>query len=107
MSWQSSINEGQIDELDAIQRRALNIINSNTSIQSITATPLKERRQQQAKRFFELMQTDSNCLNNILPAERDKQLTVKLRKSHQRPVPFARTERYKRSFLVNALANFQ
>ena len=52
LTWQSSINEGQIDELDAIQRRALNIINSNTSIQSITATPLKERRQQQAKRFF-------------------------------------------------------
>ena len=107
LTWQSSITNGQIDDIDAIQRRALKIINSNSNNQSISVTPLKERRQHQANHFFKLMLSDSNCLHNVLPAVRDKQLTNRLRNPYQRPVPFARTERYKRSFIVNALANYQ
>ena len=107
LTWQSSITNGQIDDIDAIQRRALNIINSNSNNQSISVTPLKERRQHQAKRFFKLMLSDSNSLHNVLPAVRDKQLINRLRNPYQRPVPFARTERYKRSFITNALANYQ
>ena len=100
LTWQSSITNGQIDDIDAIQRRALNIINSNSNTQLISATPLKERRQQQAKRFFKSMLSDSNCLHNVLPALRDKQCGTLISSRCHLP-------ELKRSFIVNALANYQ
>ena len=54
LTWQSSITNGQIDDIDTIQRRTLNIINSNSNSQLISVTPLKERRQHQAKGFFQV-----------------------------------------------------
>ena len=105
VTWQSSITEEQTHQLDSIQRRAERIIGLNESAGKLT--PLKERRDKLARRFFSSLQQSSSCLHDILPPKRNPQLIEKLRDAKPYPVPFARTERYRRSFVVNALANYQ
>jgi Reverse transcriptase (RNA-dependent DNA polymerase)/Domain of unknown function (DUF1891) len=108
--WQSNITEEQTHRLDSIQRRAEHIIGiSDCNIKTVAngLTPLKERREFHARRLFNSVLQPANCLHNILPSERNESITNKLRRANKLPVPFARTERYKCSFLLNALANYQ
>lgn len=103
--WQSSITEEQKHRLDSIQRRAERIIGPSEA--SGKLTPLTDRRNDLARRFFQSLQQPTSCLHNILPHERDSQVIGKLRHANTLTIPFARTERYKNSFLINALANYQ
>ena len=100
--WQSNITEGQIHRLDTIQRRAERIIFSINNIQS-ELTPLKRRRDLNARHLFNRILQPNNCLHEILPAERLYD-TAKLRHAQTLPIPFARTERFKRSFLPMTLS---
>ena len=103
--WQASITEEQIHQLDSIQRRAERIIQSSDPTSKLES--LQERRDMLSKRFFASLLQSTNCLHNILPTPRDHLTIEKLRHANLYPIPFARTERYKRSFLVHALANYQ
>jgi len=103
--WHSSLTKEQTHHLDAIQRRAERIIESTESDKKLT--PLKQRRETQAKCFFESLQQPTSCLHDILPPKRDLQVTERLRHTKPYPAPIARTERYKRSFLVHALSRYQ
>ena len=99
--WQASITEEQIHQLDSIQRRAERIIQSSDPTSKLES--LQERRDMLSKRFFASLLQSTNCLHNILPTPRDHLTIEKLRHANLYPIPFARTERYKRSFLTRWL----
>jgi len=62
---------------------------------------LAERRHELGKRFFQIIIKDkSNVLFYLLPAKRDVQLTTRLRRARQYPTIYARTNRYKNSFIL-------
>jgi hypothetical protein len=103
--WHASITDKQSRQINSIQRRAEKIIGVNQCAGKLT--PLKKRREQQSRKFFNTLLQPDNCLHDIIPTVRDRDVLDKIRQTNSLPVPFARTERYKRSFLVNALANFQ
>ena len=103
--WNTSITQEQAHRLDSIQKRAETIIGLQQTTDKLT--PLKERRDGQSKSFFESLFDPTNCLHDILPPRRDAAVTDRLRHANVYTVPFARTERYRRSFIINALNNFQ
>jgi len=62
---------------------------------------LAERRYELGKRFFQrIIEDKSNVLFYLLPATRDVQLTTRLRCARQYPTIYARTNRYKNSFIL-------
>ena len=46
------------------------------------------------------------CIHHLIPEQRDVNVLSRLRNPSKYPVPFARTERYKKSFLPYALRSF-
>ena len=102
--WQSSITQEQSHRIDTIQRRAEKII-GNESTNKLT--PLKKRREEQANKFFQTLLQPTNCLHDILPEKRNLNVTDRLRNATNYELPQVRTERYKRSFLANALIHYQ
>jgi len=103
--WNTSITNKQSRQIDSIQRRAQMIIGVNECAGKLT--PLKKRREQQSKKFFNSLLQPDNCLHDLIPTSRNRDAIDKIRQTNPLPILFARTERYKRSFLVNALANYQ
>jgi len=103
--WHASITDEQSRQIDSIQRRAVRIIGVSECANQLT--PLKDRRNNQAMKFFDALLRPDNCLHDLIPSDRNRDAIDKLRHANRLPVPFARTERYKRSFLINALTNFQ
>ncbi len=97
--WQANITEDQAHRLGAIQRRAERIIYCN-NVQTEQLTPVKTRFDLHAKHFFNSLLLPTNCLHDLLPAARHREVTEKLRTVSTLPCLFARTERYKRSFLL-------
>jgi len=108
--WNSSITKGQIKQLESIQRRAVKIIFSNDSskvAQALNTLPsLAERRNQLTRQFFTGIMATSSCLHHLLPSKRDQNVTSKLRNAKEYMLPFARTERYRKSTIVYALNNY-
>jgi hypothetical protein len=104
--WQASITDEQTHRLEAIQRRAERII-CGENVQSGQLSPLKTRFDLHAKELFNSLLQPTSCLHDILPAERDTAIINKLRHANKLPHLFARTERYKCSFVPYALANYQ
>ena len=86
------------------QRRAEKIIGSECDDK---LSPLKKLREEQAKKLFQTLLQPTHCLHSILPEQRNYEVTEKLRYAANYEIPQARTERYKRSFLVHALSNYQ
>jgi hypothetical protein len=70
-------------------------------------TPLKKRRDEQANKFFQTLLQPTSCLHDILPEQRNLNAIDRLRNAMNYEMPHARTERYKRSFLPNALIHYQ
>jgi len=103
--WNTSLTEEQSDRLEHIQRRAERIIGLTDEANKLPT--LKKRRDEQTKRFFNSILQSSSCLHHLLPPKRDIELTDRLRYANTFEIPFARTERFKNSFLINALANYQ
>ena len=69
---------------------------------------LAERRHELGKRFFQrIIEDKSNVLFYLLPAKRDVQLTTRLRRARQHPTIYARTNRYKNSFILFRLNHSQ
>jgi len=102
--WHASITQEQSDRLDTIQRRAEKIIGKECTGK---LTPLKTRREEHANKFFQTLLQPTNCLHDILPELRNSEVTDRLRYATNYEIPQSRTERYKRSFLVNALSHYQ
>ena len=103
--WHSSLTQEQKHRLDSVQRRAIRIIGC-TEMEKTKLSPLRDRRNEQARCLFHRIQDPKNCIHSMLPPQRDIQ-TDRLRHIPSYPIPFARTERYRRSFLVNSLSHYQ
>ena len=47
------------------------------------------------------------CLHYLMPTQRDSRIINSLRTAQKYPVPFVKSTRFKNSFILYALANFQ
>ena len=93
-------------------RRALQVIFGNIPYDEArricNILSLAERRHELGKRFFQrIIKGESNVLFYLLPAKRDVQLKTRLRCARQYPTIYARTNRYKNSFILFGLNHFQ
>jgi hypothetical protein len=113
--WHSGLTTEQTDLLENVQKRALRIIYGDCFASAtycdycceIDILTLADRRQRLSHKFFQKMRHPSCCIHHLVPEKRDESLRSRLRNSFQYQVPFARTEKYKKSFIVFALRNFQ
>ena len=80
--WNHLLSKTQIDQIEAIQRRALRIIYSYTNdMPYINASipSLVDRREQLSRKFFTSLLQPSSCLHTLLPTPRDPIITTRLR----------------------------
>ena len=113
--WHTGLTADLSDQLDAIQKRALCIIFggcsfTNQSYEHFTYTldisPLSARRDDLAMRFFHTLLDPASCLSHLIPNKRDNSQISKLRKPAVYEVPFARTNKFRNSFIMYALNNY-
>jgi len=110
--WHSSITAEQRDQLEAIQLRAVRIIFGKELDFDILAIIhdiplLADRRNRQMRQLFTGMHDSSHCLHRLL-LENSVESAIHTMCNHRNyRVPFARTNRFKNSFLLYALGNFQ
>ena len=67
---------------------------------------LADRREGLSFKFFKKMFRPDSCINHLIPEKRDESILSRLRNPSQYSIPFARTERFKRSFVLYALRSF-
>ena len=111
--WHPTLTKSQAERLEAVQRRAINIICGYSSptpyfaILALAGIPsLQARRLDLSKRFFRKICQPTSRLHHLLPPPRDPAVTSRLRKSTLYPRPILRTKRYC-STINYALLNFQ
>jgi len=110
--WHSSITVEQWDQLEAIWRQAVRTIFGNEvdleTIAIIHDIPrLADRRDRQTRQMFIAMYDSSHCLYRLLLENSVQSAIHTLQKHKNYLVPFARTSRFKNSFLLYALWYFQ
>jgi hypothetical protein len=112
-AWHTSLTTALSDQIEAIQKRALRLIfgssvSTHQSYQSFCSElgilTLQARRENLCKRFFEKLLDPTSCLHYLIPERKNS--TSFLRNSHTYEIPYARTNRYKNSFVLFALRNF-
>jgi len=112
--WNHLLSKSQIDQIEAIQRRALRIIYSYTNDMPYTnalycasSPSLVDRREQLSRKFFftSILQS-SSCLHTLLPTPRDPIITTRLRSANKFPRLLSRTRKYY-TFISYALAHYQ
>jgi hypothetical protein len=111
-AWHSSLTKEQAHRLENIQKRALFIIYGSIDYLNFcndhTIPTLYERRELLTRKFFkDILNNDNNCLRYLLPNARCNELIVKLRHPTTYIAPKACTNRFKNSFLLYALDNYQ
>ena len=81
--WKNLLSRTQIDQIEAIKRRALGIIYSYTNDMPYINTlyragisSLVDRREQLSCMFFKSVLQPSTCLHTILPTPRDLTITT-------------------------------
>ena len=107
-----SITAEQRDQLEAIQRWAVQIIFGKEMDFDVLAIihdiPLiADRRDRQMRQLFTGMHDSSHCLHRLLQENSVESAIHTLCNCKNYRVPFARTNRFKNSFLLYALRNFQ
>ena len=110
-AWHTSLTKQQTTSLENIQRRALQIIAGNIPYGEACClfqlTSLSERRDSLCSKLFRQLFSQSHILHYLLPAQRDDELTGRLRSRNKYPTVRARTNRFKNSFIPYAVANYQ
>jgi len=79
--WHTSLTQDQTKQLESIQKLAMKIIfgtNSGDLLITVTnvSSSLAERCEWLTKWFFSDMSNKTNCLHELLPAKRDRDVTV-------------------------------
>jgi hypothetical protein len=110
-AWHSSLATEQCNRIEHIQKRALSIIYGNINYELFCEAhnidSLYKRRVKLCREFFKnIVENNGNCLHYLLPERRPNDI-YKLRTTSIFSIPTARTERYKNSFLLNALEMYQ
>jgi len=110
--WHHSLTKAQPESFEAIQRRALRIIDSSTigvpyevALSLTQFASLHDRREYLNNKFFSSITLPSSCISGLLPALRDSTITSRLRTPSLYPRPTTRTKGYT-SFIHHALLNF-
>ena len=111
--WNHLLSKSQIDQIEAIQRRALRIIYSYTNDMPYTNAlycasipSFVDRREQLSRKFFTSILQSSSCLHTFLPTPRDPIITTRLRSANKFPRLPSRTRKY-HTFISYALAHYQ
>ena len=112
--WHQLLTNCQTDQIEAVQKRAVNIIcNSTYGIMPYSnalfiagLTSLRARRKQLAHNFFESITQSSSCVHHLLPPPRDPELLSRLRAPSKYPRTSNRTKKY-HSFISFGLNNYQ
>ena len=102
-----------MDQLEAIQRRALRIIYSYTNdvpyINALYCAAIPshaDRREQLSRKFFKSVQEPSSCFSSLLPNPRDPSITTRLRSANKFGRLPSRTKKYQ-TFISYALSHYQ
>ena len=64
------------------------------------------RREGLSYKFFKKMIRPDSCIHHLIPEKRDESILSRLRNLSQYSISLARTERFKRSFVLYALHSF-
>ena len=111
--WNHLLSKTQIDQIEAIQRRALRIIYSYTNdmpyinaLYCASIPSLVDRREQLSRKFFTSLLQPSSCLHILLPTPRDPIITTRLRSANKFPRLPSRTRKYQ-TFISYGLAHYQ
>jgi len=111
--WHHLLTNCQTDQIEAVQKRAINIIYNSTygmpysnALFIAGLTSLRARREQLARNFFESTTQSSSCLHHLLPPPRDPELLSRLRAPSKYPRTSNRTKKYQ-SFISFALNKYQ
>jgi len=113
--WHTDLTTDLSEQLEVIQKRALRIIFGGSSFTSqsyepfcsqLKILPLSACRDQLATRFFHKLLHPTSCLHYLIPPKRDNLQSAKLGKTPVYDIPFARTNKFKNSFLLYALHNY-
>ena len=73
---------------------------------TLDISPLSARRDDLAMRFFHTLLDPASCLYHLIPNKRDNSQISKLRKPAVYEVPYARTNKFRNSFILYALNNY-
>jgi len=111
----TSLSLEMSDQLVLLQKRALRIIyggshfNSNSYASycaELGIVTLRVRRDLIARRFFHRILEPTSCLHHLIPPKRTCSQTAKFRQSTPYSIPFARSERFRNSFILYSLNNY-
>ena len=111
--WHHLLTKCQADQIEAVQKRALNIIYTSTygmpyhnALFLAGLTTLTSRREQLSRNFFNSILQSSSCLHYLLPPPRDPELLTRLRAPTKFPRSTNRTKKYQSS-IHYALSKYQ
>jgi len=92
--WHHGLTKAQAETLEAIQRRALRIIDSSTvgmpyevALSHTQFASLHDRREYLNKKIFSFITLPSSCFSGLLPPLRDSTITSRLRTPSLYPRP--------------------
>ena len=112
-AWHTSLTGALSDQIEAVQKRALRLIygsslfshrNYESFCSELGISTLRDRREDLCKSFFMGLLDPNSCLHHLVPNRKDS--TSLLRNSFPYQIPFARTNRYKNSFILYALRHY-
>ena len=110
-AWHTSLAVDSANQIESIQKRAVNIIYSNCNYRDVCARinlpTLFDRREELCRSFFKDMLKSDNCLNYLLPSPRHNATVTKLRHYYKFEPPMAKTVRNQNSFVMYALHHYQ
>jgi hypothetical protein len=109
--WQSALTIALRDRLESLQRRAIKMITNSNDCELQCALYGIEligvRLDNLARLFFNRICNNNDCLHYLIPDQRSIDILCKLRQPNTHPGILCRAERFSRSFLPYALANYQ
>jgi len=109
--WHSSLTAAQTKTLESLQRREMRIIFPEndylTSLIFASVDTLETRREQLTERFFRRsVLRETSCLHYLLLDKRDPVITDRLRHAKTFASFSIRTEKFRKSFILYCLNNF-
>jgi len=109
--WHHLLTKTQLDQLEAIQKRAIRILYQCNGITYANMlyfaqlSNLSSRREELCRRFFNSITQPDSCLHTLLTPQRDPTIVTRLRVAAKYPRITTRTKKYQ-SFLSYALSKF-
>jgi len=111
-AWHSRLTVEQCFRIESIQRRSFKLMYCSTShyeniCQDYSHMSLYNRQQFLCRRFFYSIKNSESCPNYLLPKSRNSATVQGLRNPFYLVPDKPRNNRYKNSFVVYALNNYQ